>query len=94
MTITHRLGAEYEQKKADFIAKSEFAGNEKAEEWLYNYEAIGNAADDNYGWTQQQLLYAVQDTVINPNAGSVSDVKTANVTGNTLRLSPTPAIWV
>lgn len=78
------VGAEYEQKKADFIAKSEFAGNEKAEEWLYNYEAIGNAADDNYGWTQQQLLYAVQDTVINPNAGSVSDVKTANVTGNNI----------
>lgn len=79
-----QVGAEYEQKKADFIAKSEFAGNEKAEEWLYNYEAIGNAADDNYGWTQQQLLYAVQDTVINPNAGSVSDVKTANVTGNNI----------
>lgn len=79
-----QVGAEYEQKKADFIAKSEFAGNEKAEEWLYNYEAIGNAQADNYGWTQQQLLYAVQDTVINPNAGSVSDVKTANVTGNNI----------
>lgn len=79
-----QVGAEYEQKKADFIAKSEFAGNEKAEEWLYNYEAIGNAQADNYGWTQQQLLYAVQDTIINPNAGSVSDVKTANVTGNNI----------
>lgn len=79
-----QIGADYEQAKADFIANSGFDGNEQAVNWLYNYEAIGNAEADNYGWTQQQLLYAVQDTVINPNAGSVSDVKTANVTGNNI----------
>lgn len=79
-----QLGAEYEQDKATFIENSVFADNEQAVNWLLSYEAIGNAADDNYGWTQQQLLYAVQDTVINPNAGSVSDVKTANVTGNNI----------
>lgn len=73
---------EYEQAREKFIADSGFKGKVQAEEWLYNYEAIGNAEADNYGWTQQQLLYAVQDTVINPAAGSVSDVKTANVTGN------------
>jgi len=76
--------AEYEQAREKFIADSGFKGKVQAEEWLYNYEAIGNAEGDNYGWTQQQLLYAVQDTVINPNAGSVSDVKTANVTGNNI----------
>lgn len=79
-----KVGVDYEQAKADFIANSVFADNEQAVSWLLSYEAIGNAADDNYGWTQQQLLYAVQDTVINPNAGSVSDVKTANVTGNNI----------
>ncbi len=79
-----KVGAKYEQDKANFIENSVFADNEQAVEWLYNYEAIGNAEADNYGWTQQQLLYAVQDTVINPNAGSVSDVKTANVTGNNI----------
>ena len=79
-----QANADYEQQKADFIANSGFAGNTKAEDWLTNYEAIGNAEADNYGWTQQQLMYAVQDTVINPNAGSVSDVKTANVTGNSI----------
>lgn len=78
------VGAKYEQDKANFIENSVFADNEQAVSWLLSYEAIGNAADDNYGWTQQQLLYAVQDTVINPNAGSVSDVKTANVTGNNI----------
>lgn len=79
-----KVGAKYEQDKANFIENSVFADNEQAVEWLYNYEAIGNAEADNYGWTQQQLLYAVQDTVINPAAGSVSDVKTANVTGNNI----------
>lgn len=79
-----QLGAEYEQAKADFIESSGFADNEQAVSWLTSYEAIGNAEADNYGWTGEQLLYAVQDTVINPNAGSVSDVKTANVTGNNI----------
>ena len=80
----NKVGAEYEQQKANFIENSGFKDNVQAVEWLYNYEAIGNAEADNYGWTQQQLLYAVQDTVINPAAGSVSDVKTANVTGNNI----------
>ena len=79
-----KVGAKYEQDKANFIENSGFKDNAQAVEWLYNYEAIGNAEGDNYGWTQQQLLYAVQDTVINPEAGSVSDVKTANVTGNSI----------
>lgn len=78
------VGDEYEQDKANFIANSGYAGNQGAVDWLYNYEAISNAADDNYGWTEQQLLYAVQDTVINPEAGSIGDVKTANVTGNNI----------
>lgn len=79
-----QVGADYEQAKANFIENSGFKDNAQAVEWLYNYEAIRNAEADNYGWTQQQLLYAVQDTVINPEAGSVSDVKTANVTGNNI----------
>lgn len=79
-----QASADYEQQKATFIENSGFKDNKQAVNWLTNYEAIGNAADDNYGWTDKQLLYAVQDTVINPNAGSVSDVKTANVTGNNI----------
>lgn len=78
------VGAKYEQDKATFIENSGFKDNKQAVNWLTNYEAIGNAEADNYGWTDKQLLYAVQDTIINPNAGSVSDVKTANVTGNNI----------
>lgn len=54
-----KAGAAYEQDKANFIENSGFKDNVQAVEWLYNYEAIGNAEADNYGWTQQQLLYAV-----------------------------------
>lgn len=79
-----QASADYEQQKATFIENSGFKDNKQAVNWLTNYEAIDNAEGDNYGWTQQQLLYAVQDTVINPEAGSVSDVKTANVTGNNI----------
>lgn len=79
-----QASADYEQQKATFIENSGFKDNKQAVNWLTNYEAIDNAEGDNYGWTQQQLLYAVQDTVINPNAGSVSDVKIANVTGNNI----------
>lgn len=79
-----QASADYEQQKATFIENSGFKDNKQAVNWLNNYEAIDNAEGDNYGWTQQQLLYAVQDTVINPEAGSVSDVKTANVTGNSI----------
>lgn len=77
-------GAAYEQAKANFIAESGFADNALAVAWLTNYEAVGNAAAENYGWTEQQLLYAIRDSVINPAAGSISDVKTANVTGNNI----------
>lgn len=77
-------GAAYEQAKANFIAESGFADNAQAVAWLTNYEAVGNAAAENYGWTEQQLLYAIRDSVINPAAGSISDVKTANVTGNNI----------
>lgn len=76
--------SDYNQAREKFIAASGFANNEQAVAWLNNYEAVANAEGDNYGWTQQQLLYAVQNTVINPEAGSVSDVKTANVTGNNI----------
>lgn len=77
-------GAAYEQAKANFIAESGFADNAQAVAWLTNYEVVGNAAAENYGWTEQQLLYAIRDSVINPAAGSISDVKTANVTGNNI----------
>lgn len=61
-------------------------------QWLANYEeltheAAGENRLDKYGWNQNQLLYALQDSIINPSAGSVSDVNKANIIGNNIYLS-------
>ena len=62
-------------------------------QWLANYEeltheakAAGENRYDKYGWNQNQLLYAIQDSIINPSAGSVSDVNKANIIGNNIYL--------
>lgn len=69
----------YEQSVGD-----KFAGLLDAYEVL-NHQATGDTSDK-YGWSQRQLLYAVQDSVINPTAGSISDVKTSNITANNVTL--------
>ena len=69
----------YEQGVGD-----KFAGLLDAYEVL-NHQATGDTSDK-YGWSQRQLLYAVQDSVINPTAGSISDVKTSNITANNVTL--------
>ena len=63
-------------------------------QWLANYEeltheatAAGENRMDKYGWNQNQLLYALQDSIINPSAGSVSDVSKANIIGNNIYLT-------
>ena len=62
-------------------------------QWLANYEELTHEAKaagenrlDKYGWNQNQLLYALQDSIINPSAGSVSDVNKANIIGNNIYL--------
>lgn len=69
----------YEQGVGD-----KFAGLLDAYEVL-NHQATGDNSEK-YGWSQRQLLYAVQDSVINPTAGSISDVKTSNITANNVTL--------
>ena len=63
-------------------------------QWLANYEELTHEAKaagenrlDKYGWNQNQLLYALQDSIINPSAGSVSDVNKANIIGNNICLT-------
>lgn len=63
-------------------------------QWLANYEELTHEATaagenrlDKYGWHQNQLLYALQDSIINPSAGSVSDVNKANIIGNNIYLT-------
>ncbi|WP_307973342.1 hypothetical protein [uncultured Phascolarctobacterium sp.] len=63
-------------------------------QWLANYDELTHEAKaagenrlDKYGWNQNQLLYALQDSIINPSAGSVSDVNKANIIGNNIYLT-------
>ena len=63
-------------------------------QWLANYEELTHEATaagenrlDKYGWNQNQLLYALQDSIINPSAGSVSDVNKANIIGKNIYLT-------
>lgn len=63
-------------------------------QWLASYEELTHEAKaagenrlDKYGWNQNQLLYALQDSIINPSAGSVSDVNRANIIGNNIYLT-------
>lgn len=59
--------------------------------WLANYEDLTHGTDEarlaKYGWTENQLLYAIQDSIINPSAGSVADVNNANIIANHIHLT-------
>lgn len=82
------------QIKAHMDKNTYAQGKEGAvSQWLANYEeltheatAAGEKKLDKYGWNQNQLLYALQDSIINPAAGSVSDVTEANIIGNNIFL--------
>ena len=89
----------YDDAKATQIKaqldKNTYAQNKQASvsQWLANYEELTHEATDagenklnKYGWNQNQLLYALQDSIINPAAGSVSDVNEANIIGNNIFL--------
>ena len=58
-----------------------------SEELTHEAKAAGENRLDKYGWNQNQLLYALQDSIINPSAGSVSDVNKANIIGNNIYLT-------
>ena len=58
----------------------------KAEGWLNSYETVQHSASSAHQWTARELMYAVQDSVINPKAGTITDVAKANVVGNNITL--------
>ena len=72
--------------------KSRFEGCSAAEDAI-NKEAntqgsalnLVQASKDNYGWTQNELLFAVSDAILNPDPGyvpesGVANIKAANIT--------------
>lgn len=72
-------------------AKQNLKQKTNVSQWLASYEelthlATGESIDAKYGWTENQLLYAIQDSIINPSAGSVADVNNANIIANNITL--------
>ena len=82
----------YETAKSDWISNNigSFTTNaslaQKAEGWLNSYETVQHSASSAHQWTARELMYAVQDSVINPKAGTITDVSKANVIGNNITL--------
>ena len=81
------------EEQKDFAAlKSRFEGCGSAEDAI-NKEAntqgsalnLVQASKDNYGWTQNELLFAVSEAILNPDPGyvpesGVANIKAANIT--------------
>lgn len=44
------------------------------------------AYSENYGWSKNQLLYAIQDSVLSPKPEDIQDVNTPNVRANNITL--------
>ena len=59
--------------------------NADEQQLISNYAELNGS--DNYGWSQNQLLYAIQDSVLNAEPGEVQTVDTPNVTANNITLN-------
>ena len=82
-----KIDAAYKDYKAAqdaYFADKGFSDAER--ETITNYAEIANS--DNYGWSKNQLLYAIQDSVLNAEPGKdVQTVETPNVTANNITLN-------
>ena len=54
-------------------------------QWIINYAEVDNSTA--YGWSKNELLYAIQDSVLNADPGQVLTVDKANVQGKNISLS-------
>lgn len=54
-------------------------------QWIINYAEVDNSTA--YGWSKNELLYAIQDSVLNAKPGQVLTVDKANVQGKNISLS-------
>ena len=50
------------------------------------------AAKDNYGWTKAELLYAISDAIVNPDAGAVPTAGEANIEAKSVRITTTGSV--
>ena len=71
----------------DAQAKVYGEGFTAEEQQLISSYAEVNADESNYGWSKNQLLYAIQESVLTSEPGTVQTVDTPNVTANNITLN-------
>ena len=82
--LTNARNAYMEALRKDSV----FAGKGYSDaelQWIINYAEVENSTA--YGWSKNELLYAIQDSVLNAAPGQVLTVDKANVQGKNISLS-------
>lgn len=75
------------------IASDTLKNNEKFGEWLISYREINNSKAK-YGWSKNQLLFAIQDSILNAKQGTTVQVKVPNVQANSITLKASGGVGV
>lgn len=73
----------YQAAQQEFFNSKNFSEAEQSV--ITNYAEVSSS--ENYGWSKNQLLYAIQNSVINSNPSEVQTVETPNVTANNITLN-------
>lgn len=80
-----KISAAYEKYQAaqdEYFDGKGFTSDEQSV--ISNYAELSNS--ENYGWSKNQLLYAIQDSVLSPKPEDIQDVNTPNVMANNITL--------
>ena len=78
--------AAYQAAQTAYFAGKGYSADEQTA--IVHYAEV-TRADNNYGWTKNQLLYAIEDRIINSKPGEVTLSETANVSGRNITLNGT-----
>lgn len=73
----------YQQAQENYFANTSYSSDEQ--NLVASYAEVSSSG--NYGWSKNQLLYAIQESVINSKPGQVQTVAKANVTANNITLT-------
>lgn len=90
VAIGDKYQAKYDEITNEYLAaqKKVYGDNfTEAEQQLISSYAEVDVDESNYGWSKNQLLYAIQESVLTSEPGTVQTVDTPNVTANNIILN-------
>lgn len=76
----------YQAAQTAYFADKGYSAEEQSA--IVGYAEV-TRADNRYGWTKNQLLYAIEDRIINSKPGEVTLSETANISGRNITLEGT-----